>query len=47
MYNSLGWNKYNFKNYFAGSDGTHPRTYNGVTYLAKKILQFILTNNTL
>lgn len=47
MYNSLGWNKYNFKNYFTGSDGTHPRTYNGVTYLAKKILQFILTNNTL
>ena len=47
MYNSLGWNKYNFKNYFVGSDGTHPRTYNGVTYLAKKILQFILTNNTL
>lgn len=36
MYNSLGWNKYNFKNYFTGSDGTHPRTYNGVTYLAKK-----------
>lgn len=47
MYNSLGWNKYNFKNYFVGSDGIHPRTYNGVTYLAKKILQFILTNNTL
>lgn len=29
------------------SNGTHPRTYNGVTCLAKKMLQFILSNNTL
>ena len=47
MYNNFGWNKYNCKLYFAGTDGTHPRTYAGVTYLAKKILNFILANNTL
>lgn len=47
MYNTLGWNKYNFKNYFQGSDGTHPRKEAGVMMLAKKILSFIVANNTL
>lgn len=47
MYNTLGWNKYNFKNYFQGSDGTHPRKEAGVMMLAKKILSFITANNTL
>lgn len=47
MYNTLGWNKYNFKNYFQGSDGTHPRKLSGVMMLAKKILSFITANNTL
>lgn len=47
MYNTLGWNKYNFKNYFQGSDGTHPRKLSGVMMLAKKIMSFIIANNTL
>ena len=47
MYNTLGWNKYNFANYFKGSDGTHPRKLAGVMMLAKKILSFITANNTL
>lgn len=47
MYNNFGWNKYNCKLYFAGTDGTHPRTYDGVTYLAKKISEFIVANNVL
>lgn len=24
LYNSLGWNKYNFSSYFSDDDGTHP-----------------------
>lgn len=47
MYNTLGWNKYNFSNYFQGQDGTHPKKEAGVMMLAKKILSFIMSNNTL
>ena len=47
LYNTLGWTQYNFGNYFRGKDGTHPRTFAGVTSLAKKMLSFILANNTL
>ena len=41
-YWSIGWNKFNFSEYFAPSDGTHP--YKGFKYLAEKIYNFILSN---
>lgn len=44
MYNNLGWNKYNCNQYFAGTDGSHPRTFKGVSYLARKIFNFIHAN---
>lgn len=47
MYNSLGWNLYNMTNYFQGTDGTHPRKFEGVTMLAKRIAGFILSNHTI
>ncbi len=47
LYNKLGWNMYNFSNYFSGTDGTHPSTINGVTFLAKKFTSFLLSHNTL
>jgi lysophospholipase L1-like esterase len=46
MYNNFGWNKYNCKVYFSGTDGTHPRTKAGVMYLAHKILNFLQSNIT-
>lgn len=47
LYNTLGWNKNNFSEYFNDNDGTHPRKVAGATFLAKKIGAFILANNTL
>lgn len=47
MYNSLGWNLYNMTNYFQDTDGTHPRKFEGVTMLAKRIAGFILSNHTI
>lgn len=47
MYNTLGWNIYNFANYFTTNDGTHPRKYAGVYALAGKIASFIVSNKTL
>jgi lysophospholipase L1-like esterase len=42
MYNTLGWNKYNFGNYFPTNDGTHPSK--GYSNLAQKIVSFINAN---
>lgn len=47
LYNTLGWNKSNFSEYFPNNDGTHPQKIAGVTYLAKRIGAFILANNAL
>ena len=44
MYWTLGWNQYNFSNYFNDNDGTHPRKGNDV--LAGKIFGFINSNKT-
>lgn len=40
-YWSLGWNVYNFTNYF-GTDFTHP--YNGFNWLGEKMYKFLLSN---
>ena len=43
LYNTLGWNMYNFSNYFLDNDGTHP--YFGFENIAKKIISFINANS--
>lgn len=42
MYWGLGWNRYNFSNYFYDSDNTHP--YKGFSSIAKKMYGFIIAN---
>lgn len=43
LYNTLGWNEYNFSEYFThASDGTHP--YGGFKQIAQKIASFIIAN---
>ena len=44
MYNTLGWNMYNFSNYFKDTDGTHP--YKGYMAIARKFKGFIDANRT-
>lgn len=44
MYNTLGWTKYNFSEYFSDTDGTHPRKGKGTEQIAKKIVAFIGAN---
>ena len=44
MYNTLGWNMYNFSNYFTDTDGTHPRK--GYAAIARKFKGFIDANRT-
>ena len=39
LYKTLGWNQYNFSNYFTGADGVHPG--NGYKEIAMRILSFI------
>lgn len=39
LYTNLGWNQYNFYNFFYDNDGTHP--YNGFKEIAGKIASFI------
>lgn len=39
LYTNLGWNQYNFYNFFYDDDGTHP--YNGFKEIAKAIANFI------
>lgn len=45
MYNTLGWNQFNFAEYFRDNDSTHP--YKGFLEIAKKILAFVSANNTI
>lgn len=42
LYDGLGWNKWNFANYFNDNDGTHP--YKGFENIARKMLSFIIGN---
>ena len=42
LYNNLGWNRYNFSQYFDDTDGTHP--YRGFKDLAEHIYKFIYSN---
>lgn len=44
MYWTLGWNKYNFSQYFYDTDGTHP--YNGFANIGEKMSSFIIANKT-
>lgn len=46
MYNTLGWNMYNFSLFFNDNDGTHPRKGGGNLILAKKMVGFIAANRT-
>ena len=45
LYNELGWNQYNFSNYFLPSDGTHP--YLGFSYLGRKIASYLVANSSI
>ena len=42
MYHTLGWNKWNFSQYFNDGDGTHP--YKGFRQIAERMQSFILSN---
>jgi lysophospholipase L1-like esterase len=42
LYNTLGWNKFNFSQYFIDTDGTHP--IKGYRQIAEKIVSFIIAN---
>lgn len=42
LYNNLGWNKFNFSNYFIPADGTHPLK--GYWQMASKIATYISSN---
>lgn len=42
LYNTLGWNKWNFSNFFTDNDGTHP--YKGFRQIAEKIVSGIIAN---
>lgn len=44
LYQSLGWNIYNFSEYFNLGDGTHPRKGKGFYQMAKKISGFLEAN---
>ena len=45
LYNTLGWNQYNFSQYFRDNDGVHP--YKGFNFIAKKYVGFISSMGTL
>lgn len=42
MYRTMGWNKYNFSQYFDDDDGVHP--YKGFKEIADRMQSFILSN---
>ena len=44
MYNTLGWNQYNFNKFLMETDGTHP--YYGLDYIAYKMFSFVNSNKT-
>lgn len=44
LYETLGWNRYNFQNYFVDKDGTHP--YKGMDEIARKMAGFMISNGT-
>lgn len=44
LYNTLGWNMWNFKNYFTDNDGTHPRKPAGMQGIAARMFAFILSH---
>lgn len=46
MYNTIGWNKYNFAQFFSDTDGVHPRIGKGTEQIAKKMIAFINANRT-
>lgn len=44
LYNTMGWNKYNFSEYFKDTDGTHPDK--GYDEIGAKIGAFVVANKT-
>lgn len=42
LYDTLGWNKYNFSNYFYDNDNVHP--YKGMSYIAQRMFSFICSS---
>lgn len=42
LYETLGWNKWNFSNYFNQNDGTHP--FKGFKQIAEKIINSVISN---
>ena len=44
MYHDLGWNRYNFSEFFNDNDGAHP--YKGFYQIARKMFSFIESNRT-
>lgn len=45
LYNELGWNQWNFANYFPANDGTHPRP--GFKNIGAKVASFLVAHNVI
>jgi hypothetical protein len=45
LYNELGWNQWNFANYFPANDGTHPRP--GFKNIGAKVASFLIAHNVI
>ena len=43
MYNTLGWNRYNFDNFFNSTDGTHPLK--GFKWIAETMYRFLISGS--
>lgn len=44
LYNTLGWNMWNFSNYFPNNDGTHPRKPAGMLGIAARMFGFLISH---
>lgn len=44
LYNTLGWNMYNFTNYFPNNDGTHPKKPSGMKGIGARFFAFLLSH---
>lgn len=44
LYNTLGWNMWNFSNYFPSNDGTHPRKPAGMRGIAARMFGFLTSH---
>ena len=47
MYNTLGWNMWNFANFFPANDGTHPTKPAGMKSIGSRFYSFLMSHNNL